>query len=294
MIANWHYLVSSDYWPWFWGMIGLIIGSFLNVVILRLPKRLEWGWGLECHLFQGGEEKEYRSKNPPPADLVFARSQCPHCGHSIRPWENVPVLGYLWLRGKCAGCKAPISMQYPLVEALTGALFFAVAYFIREPAFAIAMMAFMAMMVAISGIDAKTKIIPDVIVFPLLWLGLIVSAAGIPGALSPAQAIVGAVIGYLILWAVYWIFKIVTKKEGMGYGDFKLLAAIGAWLGWVSLPWVLLFSTFVGIAYGIFAIIRQGKGERSSIPFGPFLAAAAILVWIGYQANLLPTLLPVS
>jgi leader peptidase (prepilin peptidase)/N-methyltransferase len=292
MTATWNFLVASAYLPWFWGVIGLLIGSFLNVVILRLPKRLEWGWGMECHVFQGGSEKEYRSKNPAPADLVFAKSQCPHCGHSIKPWENVPVLGYLWLRGKCAKCKAPISAQYPIIEALTGALFFAVAFFVREPAMAIAMMAFMSMMVAISGIDAKTKIIPDVIVFPLLWLGLIVSAAGVDGAIGPSQAIVGAVVGYLILWGVYWGFKLITKKEGMGYGDFKLLAAIGAWLGWINLPWVLLISTVVGVIFGIYSIIQQGQDRRVGIPFGPFLAVAAILVWLGNQANILPSLLP--
>lgn len=290
MIANWHFLISSAYWPWFWGIIGLLIGSFLNVVILRLPKRLEWGWGLECHVFQGGKEKEYIKNNPPPADLVFSQSQCPHCGHSIRAWENVPVFGWLFLRGKCAKCKSPISAQYPFIEALTGVLFFTVAWFVRDPVMAISMMAFMAMMVAISGIDAKTKIIPDVIVYPLLWLGLLVSAAGVEGALSPSQAIIGAVIGYLTLWSVYWAFKLITKKEGMGYGDFKLLAAIGAWLGWANLPWVLLISTVVGVLFGIYSIMKKG-GERATIPFGPFLAAASIIVWIGSQSQLLPSLL---
>lgn len=290
MISTWHFFLASAYWPWFWGLIGLLIGSFLNVVIIRLPLRMDWGWKMECHVFQGGEEAEFKRNNPPPPDLVFAKSRCPHCGHNIRPWENVPVLGYLWLRGKCGGCKTPFSAQYPMVEALTGILFFIVASLTRDPLMAMAMMAFVSMLIACSGIDAKTKILPDVIVYPLLWTGLLVSALHLPGAVTPENALFGAIAGYLVLWTVYWVFKLITKREGMGYGDFKLLAAIGAWLGWAQLPWVLLISTVVGAVVGVVALTKQGQGYRIAIPFGPFLAAAGIITWIVGQLGWLPTL----
>lgn len=290
MTSTWQFFLQSAYWPWFWGIIGLLIGSFLNVVIIRLPARLDWGWKLDCHVFQGGNEEEFREANPPPADLVFAKSRCPHCGHSIRPWENVPVFGYLWLRGKCAGCKASFSAQYPLIEALTGILFFIVASLTRDPVVAIAMMTFMSMLIACSGIDAKTKILPDVIVYPLLWIGLLASAVGVAGFPSPQDAIIGAIAGYMTLWTVYWVFKLVTKREGMGFGDFKLLAAIGAWLGWIQLPWVLLISTIVGVVVGVVALAKQGNGYRIAIPFGPFLAVAAAFSWIFTQLGWLPAL----
>lgn len=290
MSSTWHYFLTSPFWPWFWGIIGLLIGSFLNVVILRLPPRLNWGWNLECHLFQGGSEEQFRKDNPPPADLVFAKSRCPHCGHGIRPWENVPVLGWLWLRGKCGGCKARISPQYPLVEAITGLLFFIVAALIREPSTAMAFMLFMAMLVAAAGIDARTKILPDVIVYPLLWIGLLISALHLPGAVTPESAIWGAIGGYMTLWTVYWVFKLITKRDGMGFGDFKLLAAIGAWLGWAQLPWVLLASTVVGSIVGIALLAKQGQGYRVAIPFGPFLVVAGIAVWIAGRLDWLPQL----
>lgn len=286
MNATWEFFVASGYWPWFWGLIGLIIGSFLNVVILRLPKRLEWEWGMECHVFQGGNEKDYRKENPPPPDLVFAQSRCPNCGRNIKPWENVPVFGWLGLRGKCAGCKQAISAQYPLVEATTGILFFVAASLTRDPMTLLPIMAFLAMSIAIAVIDAKTMIIPDKIVLPMMWLGLLASAFGSGATPELSQSVIGAACGYLSLWSIYWAFKLATGKEGMGYGDFKLMAAIGAWMGPIALPWVMVAAAFSGVAFGVYGMIRKG-GERKPIPFGPFLVAGSFLVWILAQTGTL-------
>jgi leader peptidase (prepilin peptidase)/N-methyltransferase len=258
----------------------LIIGSFLNVVIHRLPIMMEREWREQCDEF---------TKTPPASDLpdgrfdlIVPRSRCPSCGHLIRAWQNIPVFSYLLLSGKCRNCKASISARYPLVEMLTAVLAALCAW-----RFGFGWEAFMAIgltlaLVPICMIDADTQLIPDSIVLPLLWIGLLMSLfhpmAGTDTLfIPPKDAIVGAVAGYLSLWTVYQLFKLVTGKEGMGYGDFKLLAALGAWLGWQQLPQIILMSAVVGAVVGISMMVFR-KHERSvPIPFGPYLAAAG---WI--------------
>lgn len=285
MISTWNYFLASAYWPWFWGIVGLIIGSFLNVVILRLPARMEWQWKKDMATDQGQDEEEFIRHNPSPPDLVYSQSRCMKCGHKIRPWENIPVFGYLFLRGRCGGCKDKFSIQYPLIEALTGVLFFACAWFIPDEWYAISLMVFCAMAVALAGIDIRVQLLPDSIVLPLLWIGLLVSAFGFPGTIPLQAAVFGAVAGYLCLWSVYIVFKMLTGREGMGFGDFKLLAALGAWLGWQSLPSLLIISTISGAIIGMIVLIQQGKNYRTAVPFGPFLLLGAILTFINQQTQ---------
>jgi leader peptidase (prepilin peptidase) / N-methyltransferase len=252
-------------------IFGLLVGSFLNVVIHRLPKMMD------------NEEKAYVAENygvtpkqPIPAkyNIVTPRSACPHCGHHISALENIPVISYLFLGGKCKGCKAKISLRYPLIEALTGALIGAVAYKYGYTYSALFAFIFVFALVALTFIDFDTQLLPDDITLPLLWLGLIFNFNG--GFTDLKSAVLGAIFGYLILWAVYWLFKIVTGKEGMGYGDFKLLAAIGAWFGWQMLPAVILLSSVVGAVIGIGLMVFKDKTRNTAIPFGPFLALGGI------------------
>lgn len=285
MMSTWNYFLTSAYWPWFWGIVGLIIGSFLNVVILRLPARMEWQWKKDMAVDQGQDEEDFVRLNPSPPDLVYAQSRCMKCGHQIKPWENIPVLGYLWLRGKCAGCKDRFSIQYPLIEALTGALFFACAWFIPNEWYAISLMVFCAMAIALAGIDIRVQLLPDSIVLPLMWIGLLVSAVGLPGSIPLQTAVFGAVAGYLCLWSIYMVFKIFTGREGMGFGDFKLLAALGAWMGWQALPSILIISTISGAIIGIAVLLSQGKNYRTAVPFGPFLLLGAVLTFINQHAQ---------
>ena len=258
----------------------LVIGSFLNVVIHRLPVMMERDWREQC---------EELAKSPPEQplpegrfDLVAPRSRCPSCGNTIKAWQNIPIVSYLLLGGKCAKCGESISARYPIVELLTGILAATCAW-----RFGVGWEALMAVVVTlalipIAMIDAETQLIPDSIVLPLMWIGLAMSLfSPMQGAetlfISPQDAIVGAMAGYLSLWTVYQLFKLVTGKEGMGYGDFKLLAALGAWLGWQALPLVILMSAVVGAVIGITLIVVR-KHERSvPMPFGPYLAAAG---WI--------------
>ena len=256
-------------------LLGLLIGSFLNVVILRTPPRLEFDWRREAREILDLPEPDAIA----PPGWVADRSRCPTCGHQLSWYENIPVLSYAVLRGRCRVCKAPISTQYPLVELLTGLLSVAVvAHFGPGWESAVALLATW-ILIAASGIDFRTTLLPDQFTLPLLWLGLL-SAAAASLYVSPSQAIWGSALGYLSLWSVYWLFKLVTGKEGMGYGDFKLLGAIGAWLGWQMLPLVILLSVLVGTFVAVIGIVLKGRDKGAKLPFGPYLAAAGFIAFI--------------
>ncbi|MCX7147891.1 MAG: A24 family peptidase [Rhodocyclales bacterium] len=256
------------------GLLGLMVGSFLNVVIHRLPIMMERDWAAQC--------AELRGETPPvvePLSLARPRSRCPQCGHPISALENIPVISWLLLRGRCKGCTTPISFRYPLVEALTGLLFALVAWHFGFTAAGLGALVFIAALIALTGIDFDTQLLPDDITLPLLWLGLALNAFSVYTDLK--SAVIGAIAGYLSLWCVYWVFKLFTGKEGMGYGDFKLLAALGAWLGWQMLPLAILLSSFVGAVVGIALMAFARHGRNVPIPFGPYLAAAGAiaLIW---------------
>ena len=260
-------------------IFGLMVGSFLNVVIHRLPKMMDNAESLYFQqrqdLAAGLSEEEILAK-PQPAKytIVTPRSACPKCGHNITALENIPIISYMVLGGKCKGCKTSISIRYPLIEALTGALIGLVAYQYGYTYTTLFAWIFVFALVTLTFIDFDTQLLPDDITLPLLWLGLIFNLNG--GFTDLKSAVIGAILGYLILWLVYWAFKLVTGKEGMGYGDFKLLGAIGAWFGWQMLPAVILLSSVVGAVIGIGLIVFKGKGGGTAIPFGPFLALGGI------------------
>lgn len=252
------------------GFLGLLIGSFLNVVIHRLPKMMEREWQHQCAELRGESIPDQ-----PALTLATPRSRCPHCDHPIAAWENIPVISYLLLRGRCAACRAPISPRYPVVEAITGLLSaFTVWHFGPTWAAAGALL-LLWVLIALTAIDFDTQLLPDSLTLPLLWLGLLFNLFGTFTDLG--SAVIGAMAGYLSLWSVYWLFKLATGKEGMGYGDFKLLAAIGAWLGWQMLPLTILLSSLVGAVVGIALIVLARRGRNVPIPFGPYLAAAGLL-----------------
>jgi leader peptidase (prepilin peptidase)/N-methyltransferase len=251
------------------GLLGLCVGSFLNVVIHRLPKMMEQEWHSQCAELRG----ETLSPSEEPLSLAKPRSRCPNCGHQITALENIPLISYLLiLRGKCSGCKAPISPRYPIIEALTGLLSAYVAWHFGPTLQAAGALALIWALIALSAIDLDTQLLPDSITLPLLWLGLGLNLWATYTDLS--SAVTGAMIGYLALWSVFWLFKLATGKEGMGYGDFKLLAALGAWLGWPMLPAIILLSSVVGAIVGITLIVVARHGRNVPIPFGPYLAAA--------------------
>jgi leader peptidase (prepilin peptidase) / N-methyltransferase len=250
-------------------IFGLMFGSFLNVVIHRLPIMMEREWHNNCLELQGKEVPEQ-----PKYSISKPRSACPNCGHQITALENIPIISYLFLGGKCKGCKAKISIRYPLIEALTGALIGAVAYHYGYTYSALFGFVFVFALVALTFIDFDTQLLPDDITLPLLWLGLLFNLNG--GFTDLKSAVIGAMLGYFVLWAVFWLFKWVTGKEGMGYGDFKLLAAIGAWFGWQLLPAVILLSSVLGATIGIGLILLRGKSGNTAMPFGPFLALGGI------------------
>jgi leader peptidase (prepilin peptidase)/N-methyltransferase len=254
------------------GVLGLLVGSFLNVVIHRLPKMMELRWAAECAELQGtaGGTDAAASYN-----LMVPRSACPHCGHQIRWFENIPVLSYLALGGKCANCKAPISARYPAVELVTGALFAWCGWTWGLGWEAVAWSGFAASLVALTCIDWDTTLLPDDITLPLLWAGLCASAIGLTGV-PLADSLWGAVGGYLSLWLVYWGFKLATGKEGMGYGDFKLFAALGAWFGWQALVPIILMASVIGAIVGIGIKVFSQLREGGYVPFGPFLALAGL------------------
>lgn len=253
--------------------LGLLLGSFLNVVILRLPKRLEWQWKRDSREILG-EPELY---DPPPPGIVVERSHCPHCKAQLSWWENIPVASWLALRGKCRHCGVGISMQYPLVELLTMVLVLACVWrfgFGWQGFGAIVLTCFL---VALSGIDLRTQLLPDQLTLPLLWLGLI---ASIDSLYMPAKpALLGAIAGYVSLWSVWWLFKQLTGKEGMGHGDFKLLAALGAWVGLQGIVPTILFSSLVGAIIGSIWLAVKGRDRATPIPFGPYLAIAGWVVF---------------
>ncbi len=255
--------------------LGAIIGSFLNVVILRLPPILEHDWRCQCH-----DLLELPAEPPAkPPGLALDRSRCPHCEHSIRAFENIPILSFILLGGKCSACKGPISWRYPLVELATALLFVFTIWHFGPTTQGLLALLLTAVLVALTGIDADTQLLPDNITLPLLWAGLLANYFGVFTSLE--SSLLGAVFGYLILWSIYHLFKIMTGKEGMGYGDFKLLGALGAWMGWQFLPLIILMSSVVGAAVGL-VLMGSGKMQRDKpMPFGPFIAAAGwiTLIW---------------
>ncbi|MDO6568304.1 A24 family peptidase [Alteromonas sp. 1_MG-2023] len=292
-------LLTAELYPWlfylFVFVISLMVGSFLNVVIHRLPIMMENSWKQEYASYfddtgsdsgseTGNDSAHTTNQNSESVDnqhtqetfnLAKPDSTCPCCGHKIRAWENIPIISYLFLRGKCSGCKAPISIRYPLVELFTALTCTFAAYYFGPTPQAIWAIVFTYILIALIFIDLDKMLLPDQLTLPLLWLGLILSTQSI--FVGPVDAIIGAAAGYLSLWSVYWLFKIVTGKEGMGYGDFKILAAMGAFTGWQGLPVIILLSSVVGAIAGVALMVFQNKGKSLAIPFGPYLAVAG---WI--------------
>lgn len=251
------------------GILGLLIGSFLNVVIYRVPKMMERQWAEECAELTGTPTAPTEKFN-----LLTPRSRCSSCGHQIQWYENIPVVSYLFLRGKCSACAAPYGVRYPLVELVTGGLFFFCAWRWGLTMTALVWCGFSAALLALALIDWDTTLLPDDITLPLLWAGLIAAALQWNPAVGLSSALWGAVAGYLSLWLVYWAFKLATGKEGMGYGDFKLFAALGAWFGWPALVPIILMASVIGAVIGIAMKFSSGLREGGYVPFGPFLAGA--------------------
>ena len=254
--------------------LGLLVGSFLNVVILRLPKRLEWEWKRDS-LETLGQADLY---DPPPPGIVVEPSHCPHCQHKLSWYENIPVFSWLALRGRCRNCKTPISIQYPAVELLTMLLVTACVWRFGFGWQGFGASLLSCLLIAMSGIDLRTQLLPDQLTLPLLWLGLI---ASVDSLFIPAkEAIAGAVLGYLSLWVVYWVYKQLTGKIGMGHGDFKLLAALGAWAGYKALLPIVMLSSIVGAVVGSIWLMTKGRDKATPIPFGPYLAIAGWIVFM--------------
>jgi len=293
--------------PWVLGIFGLCIGSFLNVVIYRLPLMLERQWLHESaaqltdapamarvagvplpeaeKLAKAVDAYGTQIEALPPFTIAAPRSRCPHCVHQLRWHENLPVIGWLRLGGKCASCKAPISKRYPLIEVVTGAAFAALSWRFGAQPTTLLWCGFVAALIALAMIDWDTTLLPDAINQPLLWAGL---AAALMGWTIPLdKALIGALAGYLSLWSVYWVFKLLTKKEGMGYGDFKLLAALGAWLGWQMILPIVLGASAIGAVIGIIMKMNAGLREGRYVPFGPFLAGGGLVVLFAGQATVL-------
>jgi leader peptidase (prepilin peptidase)/N-methyltransferase len=269
------------------GLLGLLVGSFLNVVIHRLPKMMELRWAAECAELHGlSAEHLPPAETPPRFNLMVPRSRCPHCGHQIRWFENIPVLSYIALRGRCASCEARISPRYPLIELLNAAFFAWCGWHWGLGWTALAWSGFAAAVLALACIDWDTTLLPDDITLPLLWAGLCAAALGLSGT-SLTDALWGSVAGYLSLWTVYWAFKLATGKEGMGYGDFKLFAALGAWFGWQALIPVILMASLIGAAIGIALKVFSQLREGGYVPFGPFLALAGLTAMIFGPSSIL-------
>lgn len=257
-------------------LFGLLVGSFLNVVILRLPRRLEWEWKRDARELLGLSEPY----DPAPPGIVIEASHCPHCGHRLAAWENVPLFSFLALRGRCRQCRAAISWQYPAVELLTGLMFAACVWRFGWSWQAGLGLVLSGFLVALAGIDLRTTFLPDQLTLPLLWLGLLASL--VPMTVPPAAAILGAAAGYLSLWSVYWGFRLLTGKEGMGHGDFKLLAALGAWCGVGAILPMLLIASLAGAIVGSAWLLLTRRGRATPIPFGPYLALAG---WIQFVSG---------
>ncbi len=260
------------------GLLGLLVGSFLNVVVHRVPKMLEQEWAVEAQaILDQRAGKEPSIEATPAYNLFTPRSACPSCGHMITWLENVPILSWLWLRGKCSACKAPIGVRYPVVELVTGAWFAYCAWRFGWTGATAAWCAFGAILWASALIDWDTTLLPDQLTLPLLWLGLIAATLHLDGLPSLTDSVWGTVGGYLSLWSIYWAFKLLTGKEGMGYGDFKLFAALGAWFGWTALVPMMLMSSVIGALIGIVLKFTGGLREGRYVPFGPFLAGAGVV-----------------
>ena len=252
------------------GILGLLVGSFLNVVIHRLPRMMERDWQCQCAELRGEEAPQSEA-----ISLVTPRSRCPACGHAISALENIPIFSWLFLRGKCSACHTAISVRYPLIEAVTGLLTAFAAVHFGFGWSALGAIVLIWSLIALTFIDFDTTYLPDAITLPLLWCGLLFNLGNTYADLP--SAVIGAMAGYLSLWSVYWGFKLLTGKEGMGYGDFKLLAALGAWLGWQMLPLIVLLSSMVGAVVGILLIVLAKRGREVPIPFGPYLATAGLI-----------------
>mgnify|MGYP003723464047 FL=1 len=271
---QWFYLTTV-------GLVSLCVGSFLNVVIYRLPLMMQQEWQSECRLLLEDEltAKPTQASNSESFNLVKPNSTCPKCKTAIKPWQNIPIISWIVLKGKCANCSNPISARYPIVEAITALLSLVIAYSFGATEHALLYIFVTWILVALTFIDIDHMLLPDQLTLPLVWLALIAAVMGI--TISPGDAIVGAACGYLSLWSVFWLFKLLTGKEGMGYGDFKLLAVFGALLGWQSLLTIILLSSVVGAIIGIALLSIQGKDKATPIPFGPYLAIAGwiALLW---------------
>ncbi len=313
LVANNLDLLATTPWLLFSAVtiLGLLVGSFLNVVAYRLPIMLQREWRANALSFLNQDEINGTSQSTPqtspsttetnntitpgetnsPFNLMWPGSHCPQCAQKINAWQNIPVISFLLLKGRCYGCKAPISIRYPFVEAVTGFLSLLVVVHFGWSTLTLATLIFTWSLWALTLIDYDHQLLPDSITLPLLWLGLLLNTQNLLTPLN--DALWGAVGGYLSLWCVYWTFKLITGKEGMGYGDFKLLAALGAWMGWQALPTIILLSSFVGAVVGISLIIFQGRSKNQPIPFGPYLAAAGwlYLIW-GQQLNIHHWLFP--
>ena len=271
----WFYLTTV-------GLVSLCVGSFLNVVIYRLPLMMQREWQSECRLLLEDELNTNQAKPKNTSEhfnLVKPNSTCPKCKTAIKPWQNIPIISWLILKGKCASCSNPISIRYPAIEAITALLSLVVAYTFGATEQALLYIVITWALVALTFIDIDHMLLPDQLTLPLVWLALIAAVAGI--TITPSDAIMGAAFGYLSLWSVFWLFKLLTGKEGMGYGDFKLLALFGALLGWQSLLTIILISSVVGAIIGIALLSIQGKDKATPIPFGPYLAIAGwiTLLW---------------
>ena len=269
----WFYLLTV-------GLVSLCIGSFLNVVIYRLPIMMQREWQTECRVLLADDLKPTKADNTETEfNLIKPNSTCPKCKTTIKPWQNIPVISWLLLKGRCASCSNPISVRYPIVEMLTAVLSLIVAYTFGATEQALLYILITWVLVALTFIDIDHMLLPDQLTLPLVWLALIAAVMGI--TISPTDAIIGAACGYLSLWSVFWLFKLITGKEGMGYGDFKLLAVFGALLGWQSLLTIVLLSSVVGAIIGIALLSIQGKDKATPIPFGPYLAIAGwvTLLW---------------
>jgi leader peptidase (prepilin peptidase) / N-methyltransferase len=271
-------------------VLGMLVGSFLNVAVYRLPIMMQRDWKAQCSEYLEIENAVPDGNESSAKFEVFnlqkPDSHCPLCNHRIRPWENIPVLSYVFLGGKCSNCKSKISLRYPSVEVICGVLSGLVAFTFGASLLTLALLFFTWCLVTLTLIDFDHQLLPDSITLPLLWLGLLVNTLDLGMGVNLRDAVIGTIAGYLVLWAFYWTFKLATGKEGMGYGDFKLLAAFGAWMGWQALLPIIILSSMVGAVFGIGMIIFLGRDKSIPMPFGPFLAGAGyiMLIW-GVQIN---------
>jgi len=265
-------------------VLGLLVGSFLNVVIYRLPLMLQRDWRQQCCEFLEIEDPQPAEKKNPllrtNLSLAQPASHCPQCQHTIRAWENIPLISYALLAGKCASCKVRIPIRYPAVELATGLFSALVAVNFGATWLTLALLLFVWALIALTMIDFDHQLLPDDITLPLLWLGLAVNTQDLGTGVTTQESVLGAVVGYLSLWSFYWVFKLATGKDGMGYGDFKLLAALGAWMGWQALLPIIILSSLVGATFGIASILLMGRDRSAPMPFGPFLAGAGLIMMI--------------